>query len=158
MANQISNRARQFPWVTPSGTTMGPAGLTAEEVKIQQGKGVAAPNVAPIAQRGPVDFISPSPSGEALRLAVPESANPFVTPTGPRHDHMMIRQAISRSRSDVSRALVQSLKEVPAGITPEAVGQMRASLARENAMLKKLHGLQQMQEEIYGRVIGGQEA
>jgi hypothetical protein len=155
----INANIKRFPWVTPSGTSVIPVGngVTADELKVQQGKGPALPDVAPIAQRGPVEFISPTTSSDQLRLATPISANPYATPTGPRHDHMMIREAIDRSHSDVSKSLMTALKKPPAGVSEKAAGQMRASLSREHAMLALLQTQQKMQEEIYGRIIGSQE-
>lgn len=158
MANEIQRSVRRYPWMTPAGTSIGPAGMTADEVKVHQGQKPSTPDVAPIAQRGPVNFIQPSVSSDHLRLAVPTAANPFATPTGPRHDHMMVRTALGRSRSDTSRTLVGLLKEPPAGLAADSVERMRASLAREHAMLGLLQNLQEMQEQIYGRIIGGQEA
>lgn len=158
MAGEIQRSVRRFPWVTPSGGPIGPAGMSVDEVKVHQGVKPLPPDVAPIAQRGPVEFISPSHSSDHLRLAVPEAANPYATPTGPRHDFMMVRTALARSRSETSRGLVSLLKSPPPGLAPESVERMRASLAREHAMLGLLQNLQEMQEEIYGRIIGSQEA
>lgn len=157
MANEIQKQqVRRFPWVTPSGGPLGPAGMTADELKIHQGLKVSKADTAPIAQRGPVEFISPTTSSEALRLAVPEAANPYATPTGPRHDHMMIRKALQRASTDVSKALTQALKAPPAGVKPEDADRMRASATREHQMLQLLKNLQEMQEQIYGRIIGNQ--
>ncbi len=159
MANGIGNQnVRRFPWMTPAGGAIGPAGVTADELKVQQGKTEGSPELRPIAQRGPVEFIAPTSSSDSLRLAVPAAANPFASPTGPRHDHMMVRTALSRSRSDISRAIMGALKGDPPGIQKDAAGQMRASLAREHAMLGLLQNLQEMQEHIYGQIIGNQEA
>lgn len=159
MANELQNQqqVRRFAWVNPAGQSIGPAGITADELKINQGVKVERPDVSPIAQRGPVEFISPSTSSETLRLAVPEAANPFATPTGPRHDHMMVRKALTRSGADVSRKLVTALKD-PVGVSKEDADRMRASLSREHSMLGLLDKLQKMQEQIYGRIIGQQEA
>ena len=161
MADEIQKQqVRRFPWVTPSGGGVGPAGMTADELKVHQGlinpKGAAA-GVAPIAQRGPVEFISPTTSSESLRLAVPEAANPFATPTGPRHDHMLIRKALSRVGTDVSKALTNALKAPPPTVKPEDADRMRASATREHNMLQLLKSLQEMQEQIYGRIIGTQQ-
>lgn len=158
MANPIQRQVQRFPWMTPSGGAIGPAGVTADELKVHQGKDLQRPEVAPIAQRGPVEFIQPSTSSESLRLAVPVAANPFATPTGPKHDHMLVRQALARSHSSTSGELVRLLKSNPAGVDETAVGQMRASLSREHAMLGLLQTVQEMQEQIYGRIIGSQEA
>ena len=49
------------------------------------------------------------------------------------------------------------LQEPPAGFKDEVITQMRASLARENNMMKLLGQVQTMQEEVYGRILGGQE-
>jgi hypothetical protein len=159
MANEINNQqVRRFTWVNPAGTGIAPAaGMTADEVKLHQAQKVSRPEVAPIAQKAPVEFIAPSTSSESLRLAVPEAANPFATPTGPRHDHMMVRKALTRSSSDISRQLVSGLK-TPVGVSREDADRMRASLSREHSMLGLLEKLQKMQEQIYGRIIGQQEA
>jgi hypothetical protein len=158
MANEVQRQnVRRFTWVNPAGTGVGPAGMTADEVKANQGAKVSRPETAPIAQRGPVEFIAPSTSSETLRLAVPEAAHPFATPTGPRHDHMMVRKALTRSSSDVSRQLVSALKD-PVGLNKPDADRMRASLAREHAMLGLLEKLQKMQDQVYGRIIGRSEA
>lgn len=157
MANEIQKQqVRRFPWVTPSGGAIGPAGITADELKIHQGVKLPAAETMPIAQRGPVEFISPSTSSETLRLAVPAAANPYATPTGPRHDHMMIRKALQRATGDASKALTNALKSPPPGVKPEDADRMRASASREMAMFQLLKGLQEMQEQIYGRIIGNQ--
>lgn len=158
MANEIQKQqVRRFPWVTPSGGALGPAGITAEELKISQGVKVSKADTMPIAQRGPVEFISPSTSSEVLRLAVPEAANPYATPTGPRHDHMMIRRALQRAGGDMSKALTNALKAPPSNVKPEDAARMRASATREHNMLQLLKSLQEMQEQIYGRIIGNQQ-
>src|SRR4051812_33769460 len=106
MADELQKQqVRRFPWLTPAGGGIGPAGITADELKAQMPAKTGRAEIAPIAQRGPVEFIAPSTSSEFLRLAVPEAANPFATPTGPRHDHMMIRRALQRAATDVSKAL-----------------------------------------------------
>lgn len=158
MANEIQRQqVRRFTWVNPAGTALGPAGMTADEVKANQNVKASNPTTMPIAQRGPVEFISPTTSSESLRLAVPAAANPFATPTGPRHDHMMVRQVLSRTGSEASRRLLTALKE-PVGISKEDADRMRASLSREHSMVGLLEKLQKMQEQVYGRIIGQQEA
>jgi len=159
MANELQNQnqVRRFVYLNPAGEAVKPGGLTADEVKVHQAPKVSRPEVMPIAQRGPVEFIQPTTSSESLRLAVPEAANPFATPTGPRHDHFMVRKALTRSSSDVSRRLVGALKD-PVGLSKEDADRMRASLSREHSMLGLLDKLQKMQEQIYGRIIGQQEA
>jgi hypothetical protein len=162
MANEVQKSVRRFPWATTSGTGIGPAGMTADELKLFQGGAVVGkartPDIAPIAQRGPVEFIAPTTSSENLRLAVPEAANPYATPLGPRHDHVMVRTALSRSQSPMARALMSALKTPPAGVSPEAAGQMRASLSREHSMLGLLQKHHEWQEQIYARIIGRQDA
>jgi hypothetical protein len=158
MAGEIQRQVRNFPWVTPGGGKVIQDGLTADEVKIHQGVQHAAPEVAPIAQRGPVEFIQPTTSSDHLRLAVPEAANPFATPVGPRHDHMMVRTALGRSHTDTSKRLMGLLRDPPQGVAADSVERMRASLAREHAMLGLLQDLQEMQDHIYGKIIGSQEA
>jgi len=158
MANEIQRQqVRRFTWVNPAGQGIGPAGMTADEVKANQNVKASNPSTMPIAQRGPVEFISPTTSSESLRLAVPEAANPFATPTGPRHDHMMVRQVLGRTSSDVSRRLVSALKD-PVGISKDDADRMRASLSREHSMVGLLEKLQKMQDQVYGRIIGQQEA
>jgi hypothetical protein len=162
MANEVEKpQVRRFPWVSPSGGAIGPAGMTADELKVHQGPkmipaGPAAGSTAPIAQRGPLELISPSTSSEFLRLAVPEAANPFATPTGPRHDHMLIRKALQRVGTDIAKALTNALKAPPTTVRPEDADRMRASATREHNMLQLLKSLQEMQEQIYGRIIGNQ--
>ncbi|MCP4500174.1 MAG: hypothetical protein GY822_09465 [Deltaproteobacteria bacterium] len=150
---------RRFPWASPAGAPIGPAGVTKEELQISQVRGKGGPEVRPIAQKGPVEFISPSGGSDNLRLAVPDAANKFATPVGPRHDHMMVRTALGRSRSDVSRALIETLKgDAPAGVNPEATKWMRASLSSEHKMNVVLQDLQEMQDHIYGFIAGNQSA
>lgn len=159
MAGQIQRNVRSFPWMTPGGGRISQVGMSADEVKLQQGLVAKnTPATSPIAQRGPVEFLQPTTSSDSLRLAVPSAANPYATPTGPKHDHMMVRQALGRSHSDTSRALVSALKAEPAGIRGEEVGRMKSSLSREHAMLTLLQDVQEMQEMIYGMIIGSQEA
>jgi hypothetical protein len=69
----------------------------------------------------------------------------------------MVRKALTRSSTDVSRRLVSALKD-PVGVSKEDADRMRASLSREHSMLGLLETLQKMQEQIYGRIIGHQEA
>jgi len=158
MAGEIGRNVQRFPWATPAGQSIGPAGLTSEEVKINQGVAVSTPDVAPIAQRGPVEFISPSGSSENLRLAVPAAANPFATPTGPKHDHMLIRNALGRSKSDTTKTLMGLLRDPASNLDKKDVGRMRAWVAREHEMLGVLKDLQEMQRDVYGRLIGNQSA
>jgi hypothetical protein len=160
MAGEIQKAVTRFPWVTPSGGAVVDGGLTADEVKVHQGQAPATVESQPIAQRAPMEFIAPARSSDHLRLAVPEAANPFATPTGPRHDHMMVRTALQRSHTDTSKQLVGMLREPPKGlkIASDSVERMRASLAREHAMLGLLENLQEMQDQVYGRIIGSQEA
>lgn len=158
MAGEIAKKARQFPWMTPAGGRVIDGGLTVDELKVQQNQRVAPPESMPIAQRGPLEFIAPTTSSDGLRLAVPVAANPYATPTGPRHDHMMVRTALGRSHSATAKQLMGLLREPPSGLGAEQVERMRASLSREHAMLGLLQNLQEMQEEIYGRIIGKQEA
>jgi hypothetical protein len=159
MADEIQRNVRRFTWVSPSGVGVAPTGgMTVDEVKLNQGQKVLRPDLAPIPTRAPVEFISPTTSSETLRLAVPDAANPYATPTGPRHDHMMIRKALTRSATATSKALLGALKTPSGNLPKEAVDQMRASLSREHAMLVLLEKQQKMQEDIYSRIIGRQDA
>lgn len=158
MSDNVNQRqVRRFAWVNPSGSAIGPAGMSADEVKVFQGgaaQKLGALSQQPIAQRGPVEFISPTTSSETLRLAVPEAANPYATPTGPKHDHMMIRRALSRANSDVTRTLLSLLKSPPPSIKPEDADRMRASMARVHSMEALLKPLLEWQDMIYAKVIG----
>ena len=154
MADIQQKQVRRFGWVSPSGENVIPSGVTADELKIQQIK-PGSPSIAPIAQRAPVEFLTPSTSSEDLRLTVPTAANPYATPLGPRHDHVMIRKAMARLGGDIGRMITTALKAYPAG---NADGdKMRASLAREHKMFEVLEPLQQMTEEIYAQMIGNQQ-
>lgn len=158
MAGQISPEVRRFPWLSPPGGPLRIGGMTADEVKLGQGL-AARPDVQPIAQRAPVEFLTPSTSSDHLRLAIPTAANPFATPTGPKHDHFLVRTVLAeRANSDRSRALYHELQDPPGTVSKESVGQMRASLKREHAMHGMLQLIQEMQEAIYSRIIGGQVA
>ncbi len=158
MAGEIAKQVKAFPWVTPSGGKVVDGGMTVDELKVHQGQMLKTPEAMPIAQRGPVEFIAPTTSSDQLRLAVPTAANPFATPLGPRHDHMMVRTALGRSHTDTAKRLMGLLRDPPGTLPGDSVERMRASLAREHSMLGLLQNLQEMQEQIYGRIIGNQEA
>lgn len=157
MANNIPSSITRRPWGSAQVDKMGAVGVTAEEMKVRTGAGLPAPEVGPIAQPGPMEFINPSRSSDNLRLAVPSTENPFTTPSGPKHDYILVASAINRSRSNRSAELVQMLQDPPAGFKEEVVTQMRASLARENSMMQLLDQVQGMQQEVYGRILGSQE-
>jgi hypothetical protein len=157
MANNIPSSITRHPWGNAQVDKMGAVGVTAEEMKVRTGAGLPAPEVGPIAQSGPMEFINPSRSSDNLRLAVPSTENPFTTPTGPQHDYILVASAINRSRSNRSAELVKMLQDPPAGFKEEVVTQMRASLARENNMMQLLDQVQDMQQEVYGRILGSQE-
>ena len=69
MANDVQQQqVRRFTWVTPSAQQgVIPTGLSADEVKIHQAQKVARPEIMPIAQRGPVEFISPTTSMNSMK-------------------------------------------------------------------------------------------
>jgi hypothetical protein len=150
---------RRFTWVNPAGQPVATSGgMTADEVKLNLGQKVSRPDLAPIAARAPVEFISPTSSSENLRLAVPAAANPYATPTGPKHDHMMIRKTLTRSGGEVAKQLLGILKAPPATLAKESVDNMKNSLTREHAMLALLDKHNKLQEMVYSRIIGRQEA
>ena len=157
MANRIPVSVMRPPWGGAHVDKMGAIGVTADEMKVRTGQELPAPSVGPIAQSGPMEFINPSRTSDGLRLAVPTAHDPFTTPTGPKHDYVLVQSAINRSRSNRSADLLKMLQEPPGGLKEEVVTQMRASLARENNMMKLLGEVQTMQEEVYGRILGGQE-
>ena len=157
MANKIPASITRHPWGGAQVDKMGAVGVTAEEMKVRTGAGLPAPEVGPIAQAGPMEFINPSRSSDGLRLAVPSTENPFTTPMGPKHDYILVASAINRSRSNRAADLVKMLQDPPGGFKDEVVTQMRASLARENNMMQLLDQVQDMQQEVYGRILGSQE-
>ena len=79
MANKIPASVTRHPWGNAQVDKMGAVGVTAEEMKVRTGAGLPAPEVGPIAQAGPMEFTNPTRSSDNLRLAVPNTENPFTT-------------------------------------------------------------------------------
>ena len=123
MANKIPASVTRHPWGNAQVDKMGAVGVTAEEMKVRTGAGLPAPEVGPIAQAGPMEFINPTRSSDNLRLAVPNTENPFTTPMGPQHDYVLVASAINRSRSSRSADLVKMLQDPPGGFKDEVVTQ-----------------------------------
>ena len=123
---------------------MGAVGVTAEEMKVRTGAGLPAPEVGPIAQAGPMEFINPSRSSDGLRLAVPSTENPFTTPMGPKHDYILVASAINRSRSNRAADLVKMFEVIPPGaaaiiITPKAIsGEVPKNFIKMKATIGKI--------------------
>ena len=143
----------QWPFPTRPGV-----GLYPEEVKLLQVRADKDPMVGPIPQIAPTEFISPTTSSEHLRLQIPKAANPLATPMGPLHDHMYIREARAKATSPLSKKLYNAIARDEVALAPERKSQIRASLAREQAMYTLLNDVADMQNEIYGRIIGSAEA
>lgn len=157
MSDQIRQRGGAvWPWPVANPTL----GVTAEELKIQKGTGAKDPTVQPIVQTRALEFLNPTTSSEHLRLAPPAQAgNTMATPTGPVHHHFKVRTALDRAKGEVATELHKFLTSDQAASIPEPNRvAMRASLAREQAMVLLLRGVQDMQERIYARVIGTSEA
>ena len=149
---KLGTRA-QWPFPTATGL-----GVSAEELKVQQPKPERDPAITPIAQTGPTEFLAPTSSSEHLRLQTPVAANPLATPLGPLHDHIHIRQAIAKANSPNSRQMYEMVARNGVPLPDDRRGQIRASLARERALFSLLEDIRDMQQLIYGRIIGGAEA
>lgn len=149
----IGRRPTSLPFPSTTGL-----GVTAAEIKARQPQAPTDPAIAPMPQTGPTEFLTPSGSSEHLRLRTPVAANPLATPTGPLHDHINIRQAMSKAESDLSKQLFDVVARDKVEIPANRQGQIRASLAREKAMVGLLRQIQDMQQQIYGHIIGGAEA
>lgn len=148
--------ARQiWPWQT--GTSI--AGVTAEEIKVQKPQAPKDPSIQPIPEARATEFLTPSSNSEHLRLSPPAAANPLITPLGPQHDHLMVRSALDKARGSTAQELHRFLQSADATTLPEdRRTQMRASLAREQALMTLMRGIQEMQERIYAKVVGTSEA
>jgi hypothetical protein len=148
----IGTRAN-WPFPTAPGL-----GVSVEELKIQQARPDKDPALMPIAQTAPVEFISPTSSSEHLRLQTPVAANPLATPTGPLHDHIYIRRAFERAESELSQRLYQLVVRDGVQLPADRKSQIRASLSREQALFSRLREVKDMQEYIYGKIVGTAEA
>ena len=148
----IGTRAN-WPFPTAPGL-----GVSVEEIKARQAQPDKDPALMPIAQTAPVEFINPSTSSEHLRLQTPVAANPLATPTGPLHDHIYIRSAFERAESDLSQRLYQLVARDGVQIPADRKSQIRASLSREQALFSLLHNVKDMQDYVYGKIIGTSEA
>lgn len=158
MSDQIRRQqgGAVWPWPVANPTL----GVTAEELKVQKGTGAKDPTIQPIPETRAIEFLNPSTSSEHLRLAPPPTAqNLMATPTGPVHHHFKVRTALDRAKGDVAMGIHKFITSEAANTIPEQNRtQMRTSLAREQAMVTLLRGVQDMQERIYARVIGTSEA
>lgn len=145
----------QAHWPFPTAPGLG---ISAEELKVTRPTAEKDPAITPIAQTAPTEFLNPSTSSEHLRLQTPVAANPMATPTGPLHDHIQIREAAAKAASELSRSLYQMVAKNEVDLPSDRKNQIRASLAREQALFGLLKDVQEMQSFIYGRIIGSAEA
>lgn len=144
-----------WPWPTTNGVV----GVTADEIKAQKASLVKDPTIQPIPETKATEFLNPSTSSEHLRLSPPAAANPMATPTGPVHDHFKVRSALDKAKGMAAQELHKFLNAPEFQSLPqEKQTQVKTSLAREQAMVTLLRGVQEMQESIYARVIGTSEA
>ena len=156
MSDQIrSNRGTVWPWPVSNPTL----GVTAEEVKVQRAQLTKDPTIQPIPEPRAVEFLNPSTSSEHLRLSPPAAANPLATAVGPLHDHFMVRSALTKAKGNTAQELHKFLQgPEAAGLPEDRKAQMKATLAREQALMILMGNVQEMQESIYARVIGSSEA
>jgi hypothetical protein len=155
MSDKIGANRTVWPWPVQNGVL----GLTADEIKVQRATVSKDPAIQPIPETRATEFLAPTGNSEHLRLSPPAAANPLVTPTGPLHDHIMVRAALEKARGTAAQDLHKFLQSPEAaGLPEDRRNQMRASLAREQALMTLMRGIQEMQETIYARVIGSSEA
>jgi hypothetical protein len=156
MSDSVRNQKRGvWPWPVSNPTL----GITAEEIKAQKPLAPKDPAIQPIPEPGAVEFLNPSTNSEHLRLAPPAAANPMATATGPAHDHFKVRSALEKSKGSTAQDLHRFLTGAETmGLSEERRTQMKTTLAREQAMVILLRGVQEMQERIYAKVIGTSEA
>ena len=94
---------------------------------------------APLQDIKSKELISGRLPSEHLRLAVPSVANPFEhSPLGPRHDYHMVSGVINRSDNSAAKHLIALLQSPSRDIPERDISHMRASIARENNMIKLL--------------------
>lgn len=158
MSDQIrrgGNAGGVWPWPVANPTL----GVTADEIKLQKANMAKDPTVQPIPETRATEFLNPTTSSEHMRLAPPAGNNQMVTPTGPLHFHFKVRAALEKAKGTTAVELHRFLTSDAANALPEqSRTQMKASLAREQAMVMLLRGVNEMQERIYARVVGTSEA
>lgn len=156
MSDQIRrNTTNVWPWPVANPTL----GVTAEEIKVQRANVAKDPTIQPIPETRAIEFLTPTTSSEHLRLSPPAAANPMATPTGPSLDHFKVRVALDKSKGTAAQELHNFLQGPVAQNLPEdRKAQMRASLAREQALMIMMRSMNEMQERIYAKVIGTSEA
>lgn len=133
-------------------------GVSIEEVKAREARPERDPMITPIPTARPTEFLTPSGSSEHLRLQAPLAANPLATATGPKHDHFHIREALAKSQAAGSEAMHKLVASGGLALPGDRQNQIRASLSREKAMFSLLDDIQEMQDQIYGQIIGSAEA
>ena len=133
-------------------------GVCVEEVQAREAKPDKNPMVSPVPTTAPTEFLTPSTSSEHLRIQAPKAANPLATPTGPIHDHFHIRDAVLKAASPLSEKMVQAVSRGTVDLPVDRQKQIRASLTREKALFSLLGDLKEMQDQIYGQIIGSAEA
>ncbi|MEW5849499.1 MAG: hypothetical protein AB2A00_11830 [Myxococcota bacterium] len=147
--------ATVWPWPVSNPTL----GITAEEIRVQKPTPPKDPSIQPIPEARATEFLAPTTNSEHLRLSPPAAANPLATAVGPQHDHIMVRVALGKARGANAQDLHKYLQSAEAAALPEdRRNQMKASLAREQALMTLMRSVHEMQEGIYARVIGTSEA
>lgn len=156
MSDQVRRQqGAVWPWPVNNPTL----GVTADEIKVQRPSGPKDPSIQPIPEVRATEFLNPTTGSEHLRLSPPAAANPMATPTGPVHDHFKVRAALDKAKGPVATELHNFLSSPQAANLPEdRKAQMKATLAREQALMILMRSIQEMQETIYAKVIGTSEA
>ena len=152
-ARPLANDPGRIGWVNPAGEMIRPSGLTADEVKLNQGQKVKSSEVLYVPPRRPTEFIQGAVTSDEERVGKPPLAEPFPTPTGPLHNHMHVRKRLQLSHHPTMKALNDAVDN-PRGISAEAQSKMKASIDKEYRMLARLHVLQKDVETIYARLAG----
>jgi hypothetical protein len=113
---------------------------------------------APLQDIKSKELISGRFPSEQLRLAVPSIANPFEhSPLGPRHDYHIVSDVVNRFASSAAKNLIALLQSPPRNIPERDISHMRASVARENKMIKLLQDRLSDADRIHGAITRDRE-
>lgn len=115
------------------------------------------PNIAPMPSQDAA-FLVGGNRLDQPRLALPSALDPFAAPVvSLRHDYVKASSVVAKAYGEPAKRLVRMLQEPNAEISEPVLSHLRASLVREQKMVKQLEDTLEMMAEINGRVIGGQE-
>lgn len=131
-------------------------GHTLEEVKIDSTQALSY-EVAPIQSVESRELVSGARNPDALRLGMPEAANPYTLSPMGAQDYLLIRNALTRARDPRARQVVDALQGKLPGVSENAHSHMKASHARVHKMLQQLEAVQSQTEQIKSRVTGMKE-